>query len=236
MLVGGRHGTVGGRDNLTEQVILHGFPHQNQHILAGDAVQLGQTMGVGIVGLGHAQLVGLVIHHLDEGINVTGHMSSQGSAGLIAGNNQEIVHQIPDGDFLAGLQMPGVHPVAVLFGNGLGRNDCGTLQRGILLQNQQGGHDLGHTGGGVGAVRILGQHDGAGGLFVQQSKTNIGDAGAVFGDDDGAVKLSAVIGKGQTGLTHDQQTQQQGKNSLQHGKIPLFSIWVARNGTSDKSY
>ena len=205
----------GGADDLSEQRKAHGVAAEGDHIPAGDAAQLGKPMGILVMSLFHAESGGLFVHHGDEIGNIACHIAGQRGGGLIAGGDQQIIHQLPHGDLLSGQQVDLVHPVAVLGGDGLLRHHRGAGKLRIIFQHQHGGHHLGHAGGGIFPVNVFGEKDGVGGLLIDHGHDGVGDLRRIRQDG------RALCGRQKT-AAQQKGAKQKGKKALFHFDILTF--------------
>ena len=60
-----------------------------------------QAVGVGVVGAGHTQGLGLPVHKVDKGFYTSGYVFSDHIAALVGGGNHDAVQKLPQTDLLA---------------------------------------------------------------------------------------------------------------------------------------
>ena len=150
--------------------------------LAGDQIHLvgrgvvvlvGQSVGIGKVGVGTAQLRGALVHQLHKGADAAGDAVGNDVAGLIGAVDHRAVEQVLIAHDLAGANVGGagvgIEPLETVL---LCRDHF--LQRDLAaldgLDRQQHGHDLGQAGRGALLVGVEG---------IEQS------SGVHIGQDDG---------------------------------------------------
>ena len=103
-----------------------------------------EAVGVGVVGVAQAQLLRLVVHHLDEGLHAAGHALCQDHAGVVAGVDEQAAEQLVDCGLVA-LGQPGRR---LSHARGGGRHGEDLVELGVF-QRDDGGHDLGDGGHGA---------------------------------------------------------------------------------------
>ena len=180
--VGGGHGVAHGVADLHEQVKAHRLLGDQEHIAGGGVVIfVGQTVGVGKVGAGAAQLLGAGIHHVHKAGDGACYVFADDVAGLVGALHHGAVQQILQGHDLAGGEVGGAA--------GLVHAHKAVLRRGHLvvkghvapvdgLDGQQHGHHLGEGGGVHLGVHVLGEEDAAG-VRVRQYHRTGGHGGVV---------------------------------------------------------
>ena len=126
-----------------------------------------QTVGVGKMRLGAAQLRSRLVHQTDEGGNISGHVFRDHVTGLVGGVDHQIIQQVPQGQPLARLE---AHLASGLRNSGqrrLGNRDHFIQVLARILQGHHAGHDLGQAGRIDPALRVFGvDHDA--GIELQQ--------------------------------------------------------------------
>ena len=125
---------------------------------------LGQTGGVGKMGVLAAQLLRPLVHLLHEGVHGAGHGLAQDVARLVGGDHQHAVQQLLHRQRLAHLDVGGAAVLHHALHGGLGGGDAlvhPQLAAVHGLQHQQGAHDLGDAGHGQLLVDVLIVQDGA---------------------------------------------------------------------------
>ena len=162
-------------------------------------VRVVQAMGVGEVGVLHAQLLGLGVHPLHKGLGAARNCLGQDVTGLVGGGEQVAVEQLLHSEDLPSLN--GGIGVGAALGQGYRLLGGGNLiiQAELAslngLQHHQGGHDLG-DGGGVNALIAV--------LLIEYLAVV-----AVYQDGRVAVGLGIIQGHGRDGEGQGQGRSQQ---------------------------
>ncbi len=117
------------------------------------------------MGVGAAQLPGGVVHQLHKTLYTAGNMDGQRVGGVIARPDEQIAHQIHEGDLLPPQQIAGrallIQPI-----DGLSRHGDHVL-RIAVFQRHQRGEQLGGGGGIQLHIGVLLQQDGVGAALIQ---------------------------------------------------------------------
>ena len=137
------------------------------------------------MGVGHAQLLGLSIHHLDKFLHASGGVFRDGYSSIVAAAEHGAVQAGHQGQLVPLQQVQGR---AVLGGGGLGGGDD-LIEVGVVLDDQDGGHDLGDAGNAALSVLVLAVED--------ASAVHVHDAGR-----SGGVHRRLVDGTGGGGQPH----------------------------------
>ena len=117
-----------------------------------------QAVGVGVVGAGHTQGLGLPVHKVDKGFYTSGYVFSDHIAALVGGGNHDAVQKLPQTDLLALHQAGGAAVNAEVFKR-RGGDRQGVVQIPVF-QSQHTGHDLGQAGRVEAQVQFLAVDDG----------------------------------------------------------------------------
>lgn len=187
-MVRGGGGLIGvGAQHLPAQVVAHGGLQNGGHV--GDGAGVGlvkQPHAVGEVGgVGEAQILQLVVHHLHKGLVGSGHIGGKAHGRVGAGGEDGAVEQLPDGDGLVNHQPNHAAPVDVAVVGDLSGHGEGVVQIGFLdgLGGHQDRQDLGHGSGIDHRVRALFRQD----LMAVQVDQHRIDAGQLLAQLDGAI-------------------------------------------------
>ena len=149
--VGGGHVVAFGGDNGAEGLVLHGLlAHEEDVIGGGVVVVVMVAVGVGKVGVVHAQLCGPLVHQFHKAGHIAGHRLGHYVAGLVGGGDEGGIEQVDDADLLPLLDVgcggagadAGMEGAAG--GDGLLQGELPLIHR---LQGEQAGHHLGDGGG-----------------------------------------------------------------------------------------
>ena len=162
---------IPGVGDLPEVGVLHGAGHEPRHIVGGGVMILRvQTVGIGEVGVVHAELGGIVVHPADEGGLVSAHRTGQRRGGIVAGVHHQAVEQAANGHRLPHPQVHGrafhVRPLLL--------HDDGGVQIRRFFQRHQRRHDLRGAGDQVALLRVA--------LIEHLPGPGIGQNGALGGD------------------------------------------------------
>ena len=198
--VGGSGVVSSGGDDLPEGGVGHALLGHAEDVPGGGVViVVMEPVGVGEVGVLHAQLLRPLVHPLHESGDVPGHGDGQGVGGLIGGGYHQAVEQVVDGDLLSGLEVGGggvlrhAHKGLLRHGD---QSVHGQLAPADGLQGQQAGHDLCDAGGIPDIVGVLLVEDLAGVQVHQQGGFGL----------DGDLRYAGISDGGRTG---DQEREEQ---------------------------
>ena len=149
--IGGGNGIGGGVADGHEVRVFHGGLGNKVHI-PGRGVVLGvmEAVGVDEVGVLTAQIRRLGVHGCHKGGHGAGDRLRQNVAGLVGGDHQHAVQQVPYRHGLTDLDAGGTAVRGQTLQGGGGGSQLlvhGQLPRVDGLQGQQGCHDFGQAGG-----------------------------------------------------------------------------------------
>ena len=150
--------------NADKILILQGCLHDKRHIVGrGVVILVGQSMGIGKMGVGTAKLCRLLVHQLYESVNGSGHMLSQAVATLISRFEHQGVEGFFHGQLFAFCGSDGAAACLDRMGRvvGIGHN----LIEGAVIQRHKGRHNLGDAGRVIDHIHILIIKDGSGVRF-----------------------------------------------------------------------
>ena len=194
--------------DLPEGGVPHGgLDDQGQVGGGGVVVFVVEAVGVGEVGAGAAQGLGLVVHQLDKGLNGAGYVLGDDVAGLIGRGHHDAVEEVPQGQHLAGHQARGAAVLVEVLQRRL--RDRHLVVQIAVFQRQIGRHHLGEAGGEALLGGVEGVERGAGVQLDQQGRADggiedLGGGGGVQGRevrdrlfDGGNVRGQSLPGQGQ---------------------------------------
>ena len=143
-------GDGGRRDNAAEVLVLQGVGRQRRHIPGAGVMSLRvQTVGVGEVGVGHPQLLRLLVHQRHKGLRLPGDAVRHRQGCVVAADQHESVEQLLQPQHIPGLEVHGGTLRHVL------RCDRILLLHPAVLQGHHGGHDLRDAGNEALLVPVL---------------------------------------------------------------------------------
>ena len=151
-----------------------------------------------------SQALSLLVHQVRKGLPGAGYMLSQGIGALVGGGQEEGVETVPDRQLIPLIDPGAAAPFLYIVNCIVGEGDH--LIQVAVLQDDQGGKDLGDAGGIVGFMNIF--------SIENRSRVRLHDNSPIC--LNGNVFRPADRGFGGYGTEEKRKNEAEGKNAFYH--------------------